>query len=161
MSDEQLEKGQANDENVIDRRHDDIRAKSDMSRGGASEASFEVSSAPVIATNEMLESMTAFALKRKTLGFMSLFVFLILLALLLSIFLGVYINNTIEKIVLIDSPDAPLYDGWVKGDASYVNYYWFNYENPNEFIAGTEAPRVTEKGPYVYNKVEYRFTTVN
>jgi hypothetical protein len=155
MSDE-LEKGQANDEAVIDRRHDDIRSKSEMSRG-ASQQSIEVSSSPVIiSTNETLSDLIALRLKKRTLGFMTLSVFLILIALLLSIFLGVFINNTIEGIVVIDSEDSPLYDGWVEGKASYVDFFWFDYQNPDAFIGGA-PPEVVEKGPYSFNKREFRF----
>lgn len=49
-------------------------------------------------------------------------------------------------------------EGWINPPPPvYMQYFFFNVTNANEFKAGKEKPRVTQMGPYTYRYSSHKF----
>jgi len=52
-------------------------------------------------------------------------------------------------------PGSEAYSTWLDPPALiYVNFYFFNVTNVQQFIDGSARPHVVERGPYVYRNIQ-------
>jgi len=54
-------------------------------------------------------------------------------------------------------PGSEAYSTWLEPPAPiYVNFYFFNVTNVQQFVDGSGRPHVVERGPYVYRSIQNR-----
>ncbi|TRY95887.1 hypothetical protein DNTS_021409 [Danionella cerebrum] len=76
------------------------------------------------------------------------------IALLVAQVFQTMIQERIKKEITLGENSRVL-EGWINPPPPvYMQYFFFNVTNPDEFLAGKEKARVTQMGPYTYR--EYR-----
>uniref|UniRef100_A0A9J8CIN4 Uncharacterized protein n=2 Tax=Cyprinus carpio TaxID=7962 RepID=A0A9J8CIN4_CYPCA len=76
------------------------------------------------------------------------------IALLVAQVFQTMIQERIKKEITL-AENSRVLDGWINPPPPvYMQYFFFNVTNPDEFLAGKEKPKVTQIGPYTYR--EYR-----
>jgi len=93
--------------------------------------------------------------------FVVLGVALIVVAAALPPYIHSYLHSQIIDQLVLDSPNAQAYNGWVSsfdkdGDKEIFSTYFFHVVNPLEVLNG-EKPYLQEMGPYCYNEIKIRF----
>uniref|UniRef100_A0A673MAQ3 Scavenger receptor class B, member 2a n=1 Tax=Sinocyclocheilus rhinocerous TaxID=307959 RepID=A0A673MAQ3_9TELE len=76
------------------------------------------------------------------------------IALLVAQVFQTMIQERIKKEITL-AENSRVLEGWINPPPPvYMQYFFFNVTNPDEFLAGKEKPKVTQIGPYTYR--EYR-----
>lgn len=76
--------------------------------------------------------------------------FLALSGLATYVFFPTILKTQVELNLVLEEGNE-VYANWQRTPVPiYVKYYFFNYTNPDEYLAGTQKPRLEEHGPYTF-----------